>query len=168
MEFLTSQKTIDKALHRYERAYKRSVCDDIENMTTENLNDFCEKIKKLGPRKCSDIPMETYDQNGDIITNETCVLNQWKTDFENLYRNDDNSAFDSHFQNEALSHKQLLEENMLDPLYKSCHDLNQNISTREVEKIIMNAKNGKSSGIDNIPYEVLKFPSVISVLRSLP
>ena len=166
-EFLASQKTFDKALHRYERAYKRSVCDEIENMTTENPNDFWEKIKKLGPRKCSDIPMETYDQKGDIITNEAFVLNHWKNDFENLYRNDDNSAFDSHFQNEALSHKQLLEENMLDPLYESNHDLNQNISTQEIEKIIMNAKNGKSSGIDNIPYEVLKFPSVIPVLRSL-
>ena len=78
-------------------------------MTTENLNDFWEKS--------SDIPMETFDQNGDIITFETCVLNKWETDFENLYRNDDNSAFDSHFQNEALSHKQLREENMLDTLY---------------------------------------------------
>ena len=102
-------------------------------MTTENPNDFWEKIKKLGPRKCSFIPMETYDQNGDIITNETCVLNQWKTDFENLYRHDDNNTFDSHFQNEALSHKKLLAENMLDPLYESNHDLNQNISIREVE-----------------------------------
>ena len=73
-------------------------------MTTENLNDFWEKS--------SDIPMETFDQNGDIITFETCVLNKWETDFENLYRTDDNSAFDSHFQNEALSHKQLREKNM--------------------------------------------------------
>ena len=97
MEFLTSQKNFFyKALHWYERAYKRSVSDDIENMTTENPNDFWKKIKKLGPRKCSDIPVETYDQNGNIITNETCVLNQWKTDFENLYRNDDNNTFDSH------------------------------------------------------------------------
>ena len=73
-------------------------------MTTENLNDFWEKS--------SYIPMESFDQNGDIITFETCVLNKWETDFENLYRTDDNSAFDSHFQNEALSHKQLREENM--------------------------------------------------------
>ena len=73
-------------------------------MTTENLNDFLEKS--------SDTPMETFDQNGDIITFETCVLYKWDTDFENLYRTDDNSAFDSHFQNEALSHKQLREENM--------------------------------------------------------
>ena len=71
-------------------------------MTTENLNDFWEKS--------SDILMETFDQNGDIITFETSVLNKWETDFENLYRTDDNSEFDSHFQNEALS--QLREENM--------------------------------------------------------
>ena len=31
----------------------------------------------------------------------------------------------------------------------------------------MSAKNGKSAGIDNIPYEVLKFPSVIQVIQSL-
>ena len=39
-------------------------------------------------------------------------LTSGETDFENLYRTDDNSAIDSHFQNEALSHKQLREENM--------------------------------------------------------
>ena len=163
--FFSRKKLLIKKLHQYERAYKRSVCDDIENMTTENPNEYWEKIKKLGPRRCSEIPMETYDQNGDTETNETCVLNQWKTDFENLYKNNDGeNTFDSHFQNEALAHKTVLEDNMLDPLYESNSDLNQNISMQEIEKIIMNAKNEKSSGIDNIPYEVLKFPSVIPVL----
>ena len=137
-------------------------------MTTENPNEFWEKIKKLGLRRCSEIPMETYDQNDDIETNETCILNQWKTDFENLYKNNDGeNSFDSHFQNEALAHKTVLEDNMLDPLYETNSYLNQNISMQEIEKIIMNAKNGKSSGIDNIPYEVLMFPSVIPVLHSL-
>ena len=67
-EFLSSQKRFDKSLRQYERAYKRSVCDDIENMTSENPNEFWEKIKKLGPRNCSKIPMETTDDNGDIVT----------------------------------------------------------------------------------------------------
>ena len=133
-------------------------------MTTENPNEFWEKIKKLGPQKYSNIPMETTDNNGSIVTDETFVLNRWKTDFENLYRNDDENAFNTEFQNEALSHKTVLEENMLDPLYESNSDLNQNISLQEIQKIIMNAKNGKSSGIDNIPYDVLKFPTVIPVL----
>ena len=96
-------------------------------MSTENPNEFWEKIKHLGPRKCSEIPMETYDQDGNIITDETFVLNQWKTDFENLYKNDDDNSFDTQFHNDALSHKQFLEENMLDPLYESNRDLNQNI-----------------------------------------
>ena len=51
MEFLSSQKRFDKRLRQYERAYKRSVCDDIEIMTSENPNEFWGKIKKLGPRK---------------------------------------------------------------------------------------------------------------------
>ena len=143
------------------------MCDDIENMTSENPNEFWEKIKKLGPRNCSKIPMETTDDNGDIVTDETFVFNRWKTDFQNLYRNDDENAFDIQFQNEALSHKTVLEENMLDPLYESNTDLNQNISLQEIQKVIMNAKNGKSSGVDNIPYDVLKFPTVIPVLCSL-
>ena len=41
---------------------------------------------------------------------------------------------------------------MLDPLYEGNSDLNQNIRMQEIETIIINAKNGKSSGIDNIPY----------------
>ena len=56
---------------------------------------------------------------------------------------------------------------MLDPLYESNSELNQNISLQEIQRIIMSAKNGKSSRIDNIPYDVLKFPSVIPVIRSL-
>ena len=77
------------------------------------------------------------------------------------------NTFDSHFQSEALSHKALLEDNMLDPLYESNVDLNQNISIQEIERVITNAKNGKATGINNIPYEVLRFPAVISVLHSL-
>ena len=45
--------------------------------------------------------------------------------------------------------------------------LNHDISIQEIEKILMNAQNGKSVGIDKIPYEVLKFPNVIPVIRAL-
>ena len=76
MEFLSSHKRFDKRLRQYERAYKRSVCDDIENMTSENPNEFWEKIKKIGPRKYSKVPMETIDENGEIVTDETLVLNR--------------------------------------------------------------------------------------------
>ena len=62
-------------------------------------------------------------------------------DFECLYNNDKANNFDFHFQREALSHKAVLEDNMLDPLYESNTELNQNIGMEEIEKMVMNTKN---------------------------
>ena len=39
-EFLASQRAFDKKLRHYERVYKQSVCDDIDNMSTEKPNVF--------------------------------------------------------------------------------------------------------------------------------
>ena len=166
-EFQTAQNIFDRTLRKYERKYKRSMCNDIENMSTENPREFWNKIITLGPRKSTNIPMEVYNENGEVLTNEKCVLNRWKTDFENIYNNESVDDFDSAFQREALSHKRLLEDRMLDPLYDSNAELNRNISFEELEKVLLKAKNGKSVGIDQIPYEILKLDSVKSVLLSL-
>ena len=56
---------------------------------------------------------------------------------------------------------------MLDPSYDSNMELTHNIDIAEIERLVMKTKNGKSVGIDRIPYEVLKFSSVIQVLHSL-
>ena len=127
----------------------------------ENINEFWEKIKKLGPRKSSEIPIEVYDRNGEILMDDS------KRDFENLYNIDADNNFSSDFHRHALSHKSLLEDRMLDPLYDSNRELNYNINLAEIERLVMNAKNGKSVGTDSIPYEVLKFFSVIRVLHFL-
>ena len=89
------------------------------------------------------------------------MLETWKNDFEKLYNNDENNTFNDDFHREALSHKLLLEDRMLDPLYDSNMELNHNKDISEIERLVMMAKNGKSVGIDCIPYGVLKFPSVI-------
>ena len=166
-DFLIAQRSFDRKLRQTERAYRKSFCNDIEGMTTENPNEFWEKIKRLGPRQSTNIPMEIYGQNGEILTDENIVLETWKQDFENLYNNGDGNDFNTDFHREALSHKLLLEDRMLDPLYISNPELNHNITITEIERLVMNAKNGKSVGIDCIPYEVLKFPPVIQVLHSL-
>ena len=114
-EFLNAQKNFDRKLRQAERAYRQSFSNDIESMTTENPNEFWEKIKKLGPRKSSEIPMETYGQNGELLMDENIVLETWKNDFEKLYNNDENNTFNADFHREALSHKLFLEDRMLDP-----------------------------------------------------
>ena len=137
-------------------------------MTTSSPNEFWDKIKKLGPRKTEKIPMEVYDENGDILTDEKLVLSRWRMDFQNLYNTDNIEAeFDDEFQREVLTVKLLREDQMLDPLYTENCDINSIITTDEIRNLVRKTKNGKSCGIDCIPYEVLKNEPVIKMLHSL-
>ena len=56
------------------------------------------------------------------------------------------------------SHKLVLENNMLDPLYISNPHINSNITLDEVAAAILKAKKLSACGIDKIPFDVLKFP----------
>ena len=73
----------------------------------------------------------------------------------------------SNFLTTLFGKKDFLEGHMLDSLYEENLFLNRIISLEEVKSVVMVAKSGKSVGIDKIPYEVLKFPIVISLLHSL-
>ena len=88
------------------------------------------KIKKIGPQKSAEIPMETYGQNGELLINENIVIETWKNDFEKLYNNDENNTFNDDFHMGALSHKLLLEDRMLDPLYDSNMERNRKAMNR--------------------------------------
>ncbi|VDI30743.1 Hypothetical predicted protein [Mytilus galloprovincialis] len=112
--------------------------------------------------------MEVYNTEGEILIDETRVIDKWKSDFEHLYNNDQSEEdFNSEFYRYALSHKTVLEDIISDPLYNDDEELNGDITLEEIETVIKSAKNGKSTGIDQIPYEVLKFPNVFQVIRSL-
>ena len=45
--------------------------------------------------------------------------------------------------------------------------MNRNITLEEVTGIIMHAKNGSAQGYDCLPYDVLKFPPIIALLKEL-
>lgn len=78
-DFQIAQKNFDIRLGQCERKRKQTMCIDIETMTTNNPSEFWNKIKQLGPRRHSSIPMEIYDNDGEIITDEQIVLEKWKT-----------------------------------------------------------------------------------------
>ena len=165
-EYKSAQDLFDKRLRQLERQYKRSLANDIETLSSNNPNEFWNKIKNLGPRKSRDVPIEIVNEKGDSDTTEDNVFNRWKNDFEKLYNSGDGVDFDETFYNVSKNHKMQLEDTIDDPLYTSNHDLNCNFTLDEISCVIMNAKNKSAVGIDFIPYDVLKYPPIITLLHS--
>ena len=166
--FKTARNNFDKQLRSAERKYKRSLSLDVESVCTENSKAFWDHLKRLGPRRKGGVPLEVYDDDGNIISNENFVFQKWSKEFENLYNlNRDSQNYDQQFYDKIVREKVFLEDRMLDPLYEENTSLNASIMRSEVEKVVNRAKNGKSVGFDKIPYEILKFPIIIDVLHSL-
>ena len=82
------------------------------------------------------------------------VLNTWKDCFCNLLNQNDNI---NSVSNENLT----VNDNIV------CEFLDNTISYEEVFNVIMNAKNGKSAGIDLIQSELCKNHTVINILTKL-
>jgi hypothetical protein len=62
-EYKRSRLIFDKQLRFYERIYKRKKVMEIDALDTTNPKEFWKELKKLGPRKCKNIPMYVYDEN---------------------------------------------------------------------------------------------------------
>ena len=166
--FKVARNTFDKVLRNTERAYRRDLSIDIETACTDDPRKFWDHLRSLGPKRKQDTPFEVYDEQGNVTSDPDIVCEKWSTDFSSLYNQRDTEAqFDNQFYDEILKHKRLLEENMLDPLYEENTSLNHTINRNEVEHAVFRAKNGKASGIDKIPYEVLKNQSIVDTLHSL-
>ena len=136
---------------------------DIETAKTDNPQRFWEYIRKLGPKKCNDIPHEVYDNvTGLLRSDDNYVLHKWKCDFENLLNVPDENQCD-----DLLNARNFLELQMLDPLYESNRLLNKDISVEEVRNVIMKLKAKKACGIDEVYNEVLKNEPVIKLLKEL-
>ena len=126
-------------------------------MNTHNPKDFWDFLKTLGPEnKKKIIPLEVYDQGGQIISVKEDVLYKWKNDFQNLLNinHDTSSNFDEQFYRETMASKNVLERVSYATIYDEI--LNCDITFAEVEKVVNKSKNGKSVGIDRLPYEVFK------------
>ena len=76
-EYNCARDSFDKLLRQSERSYRRTVASEIENMATNNPNEFWSKIKTLGPRKSTEIPMEVIDDDGSVSSNPERVFDVW-------------------------------------------------------------------------------------------
>ena len=165
--FKIAQSAFDKRYRYLERQHNRSKMDRIDQICTDNPKLFWEELQKLGPKKKTTIPMEVYNDNGDTVSDIDQVLHQWKSDFCDLFStsfNTDNAFGDS--IGDTLTE---IERNFNDQPEENpdLSDLNADISLPEIQKLILKAKNNKATGIDGIPYEILKFPPIIHALHRL-
>ena len=167
-KFKDTRNKFDKLLVKKERAYRRGLVLQIEEVNTKNPRDFWNHINKLGPRSKKEIPMKV-EINGQYTTNREQVLGKWKHDFEALYNQSDNAHFDNEFYNSILIDKQGLEEQASVPDRLNEQDMiymNEPISMNEVMRVIQNVKMKKAVGFDSIPNEVIKNNrDVISILH---
>ena len=165
-QFRDSQNKFDRRFRFYKRQHERGKMAKIDQICTSNPTEFWHKIKSLGPKKKYIIPMEIINNDGTLETNSTVVLNQWKNEFCNLYKNI-LGVYDDDFK-EISKHFMLFnEDKMTNPLYEETGNLNINFSYEEVQYVVLKAKNGKSTGMDGIPYEVLKNKCCIEFLQRL-
>ena len=115
----------------------------------------------MGPGK-SEIPFKVM-HNGIITTDTDIVLDSWKNDFKKLY-NPSLKNMGVVFANEIEKQKHDLENDREAEFRTS---LNTRILLEEVEKAISHCKNNKAPGIDQIPNEVIKNPSITKLLHTL-
>jgi hypothetical protein len=166
--FRAAQHRFDRRFRYFERKARLEMCENIENLETQNPREFWNQLKNFGPRKNKAIPMEVYVNEVEVHKDHKVVMEKWKQDFSNMYNNFVKSDIENDRLKEDIKHSNnLKEQSMHDPLYESNHILNHNIQEGEVEKVIMKAKNGKSAGIDYLPNEVYKNENVIKVVTKL-
>ncbi len=53
-------------------------------MCTSNPKEFSKLLKRLGPRKCTEIPLKIYNEGGQLTYNIESVLDNWHQDFKTL------------------------------------------------------------------------------------
>ena len=164
-EYKESQLYFDKKLRFYERSYNREKIEEFDDIV-RNPKQFWNKLKNLGPRNESSIPIAVRLPDNTFDTNINSVLERWKHDFSQLYKFDIQNIQDSFYQN-IKSEKGIFEENMRESSYVENDFINRDISYDEIENLVLKLKNKKASGIDCIQNEILKEKDVILILWHL-
>ncbi len=91
-------------------------------------------------------------------------MSTWQNEFHTLFKGYQENDFDENFYENIMREKKAMEE---EPIDTNSDTLNSFITFDEVKKVLGNAKNNKSVGIDSLPNEVLKNTNSCMLLQSL-
>ncbi len=132
-------------------------------MCSSNPREFSKLLKGLDPRKCTEIPLKVYNEEGQLKDNIERVLDNWHQDFKTLLNRPGDVGFDDNFYNECIQEKYDLEQNNL----VITPELNVPITLEEIQKFVSKLKKQKATGIARIPNEVLKQEDIMVIFYKL-
>ena len=172
--FINDRNIFDRLLRQCERRYRASQRDKLLQRQTDPKV-FWDEIRNLGPGQKSENIKGVYSENGNISHDSDIILAKWKSDFQTLFNPDVYVSDDSFLTRiDDLMRDCEAEfqccgnvDNTYNIQNEDCEHLNNTITLEEVRKAINHSKNGKSTGIDNIPNEILKLPKLLSPLHKL-
>jgi hypothetical protein len=147
-----------------ERSFYKQQLLNLDEISTNNPNEFWNKVNSIGPRVNFRLP-QSVNINGTLTSDKEIVSEEWRTQFSNLYKKD--AVFqDPRVLNDVLEEKLTLENNMINDDHID-NEINSIFTVDEVVKFTHTLKRNKSPGIDNIPNEILGHNSVQNCLVSL-
>ena len=156
-EFKDKRKIFDKAVQKAKRSYLKEQQVELETLIYTNQNSFWKKMGKvgIGQERKKNIPFEILLEDGTVCRDADIVLQKWKSSFEALLNPLDADTTTSVEDKSPMS--EVNTESVL----------NTSITREEVIKAMNAMKNNKSSGIDDLPAEVLKNSILIDLLTVL-
>ena len=166
LEFLKARQIFDKELRTKEKRFRFKQIAEMENLSLTNSRNFWGKMKNIGPRVQSKIPLLVEIEGG--VTNDiNKVCSKWQTDFYRLYNYNIGDATCRNFYELICSHLSVMENEMLQDGYTQNEFLNDKVSFDEIESVTNSLKLNKSVGPDAIPNEILKFNDIKLLLYRL-
>ena len=161
-DYVKKKKHFSKLIPRAKRCHWKQSLDDLLTSHKHGPSDFWRSIGKMGTRniKSAAPPMEVLLENGNTSTELKTVLSTWKHNYENLLNPE------RHSSNEVEHDNPLTPENVVNQP-DTTTPLIRDISLKEVAEAVGKTCPGKAVGIDQIPSETLKNPTVTCVLHDL-
>ena len=176
-------KQFYKELWRAEKVYNAQQRDHIQQMRTDDPKRFWDAIKKLGPGNISDMSIDKVKlDDGSVSSDPQQIMNKWKHDFETLYQrsnipdnateNDFLAALDQQRgqwqeYDAAIAGQGPCRDDLEEDFYLASLQLNSATTLQKTINALKQCKNGKATGIDNVPNEILKTPALQEILFNL-
>jgi hypothetical protein len=156
--YVSKRKTFDRHVQRFKRNYWFKVQNDLAS-SADNPKEFWKTVGKVGvgEKRNARIPMEVTDADGNIVCDHETVLETWRNSFSNLL----NPA-------SQINDYDCVSPESVSRVHHNYPELfSEAISMEEVQFAVDSLKNGKAHGVDGIPGEIIKVPSVVNFLHRL-